>query len=120
MTKQEILGLWGEAQIADYLKTLGYRILETRWRCRFGEIDLIAVQDSFLCFVEVKLRKDDSMAPARAFVTPAKQKRIRISAALYLTEHPSRLQPRLDVAEIYAPYGINTKKPNIIYLENAF
>lgn len=58
------LGLWGEKQAARYLEHRGYRVLDTRFRCREGEIDLIAAQGPYLCFVEVKLRKDASLAQA--------------------------------------------------------
>ena len=49
-----------------------------------------------------------------------KQERLRISAGLYLAEHPTRLQPRFDVAEIYAPQGMDTRAPKVRLLENAF
>ena len=41
---------------AEYLKKQGYRILERNYRCRKGEIDLIGIQEGYLCFVEVKYR----------------------------------------------------------------
>lgn len=53
-TKQD--GDWGESLVAEYLAARGCRILEREWRCRFGEIDLIAEQNGTLLFVEVKLR----------------------------------------------------------------
>lgn len=114
------LGLWGEEQAAAYIKTLGGTILETRWRCRFGELDLVAEWGEYLCFVEVKLRKSDAFAPARAFVTASKQHKLRVAAEYYLAQHPTGLQPRFDVAEIYAPFGRETQRPEIIYWENAF
>lgn len=114
------LGLWGEEQVARYLKERGDQILATRWRCRFGELDLIAEHQGYLCFIEVKLRKNDRVAPARAFVTTAKQNKLRIAAQLYLAEHPTTLQPRFDVVEVYAPFGMQTKTPEIIYWDNAF
>lgn len=85
-----------------------------------GEIDLIAADKSCLRFVEVKLRKDDSFAQAKEFVDRRKQEKLRVTAQLYLTRHPTSLQPRFDVAEVYAPQGINTMDPRIIYTENAF
>ena len=54
-TKQD--GDWGEALVEKYLSERGCRIVEREWRCRFGEIDLIAEKDGVLLFVEVKLRK---------------------------------------------------------------
>ena len=115
-----LLGRWGEAQAAAYLREKGYRLLAAGWRCRFGEIDLIASKGPYLCFVEVKLRKDDHFAPARAFVHSAKQRKLRTAAELYLSENPTALQPRFDVAEIYAPQGTATVKPQICDWENAF
>lgn len=115
-----VLGLWGEQQVEEYLKAAGHRVVECRWRCRFGELDLVTEDGTYLCFVEVKLRKNDRIAPARAFVTDTKQEKLRIAATLYLAEHPIELQPRFDVAEVYAPQGVETRSPKIIYWENAF
>ena len=86
----------------------------------FGEIDLICEEKGFLCFVEVKLRKSGRFGSAGAFVTAGKQEKLRSAAQLYLVGHPTRLQPRFDVVEIYAPFGIDTKEPQISRIENAF
>ena len=115
-----LLGRWGEAQVAEYLRQHGYSLVAANWYCRFGEIDLIAKTETYICFTEVKLRKNASMAPPRAFVDSRKQEKLRLSAELFLAEHPTRLQPRFDVAEVYAPQGMQTAAPKIIYWENAF
>ena len=113
------LGSFGEEQAARYLRRKGYRIVERNFRCRQGEIDLIARKGKYLVFVEVKLRKDERFGAAREFVTPAKQARILAAARLYLAEHEEELQPRFDVIEIYAPNG--EKGPiRIEHLEDAF
>ena len=114
------LGLWGEAQAARYLQIRGYHLLETRFRCREGEVDLVMSRDAFLCFVEVKLRKNDRMAQARESVTRSKQRKLRIAAQYYLLEHPTQLQPRFDVVEVYAPWGTDTHHPVIRHWKNAF
>ena len=98
-------GSWGEERAARYLRLRGYRILEKNYRCRFGEIDLIARRGGYLVFVEVKLRRDARFAEAREFVGRAKQERILKTAQLWLQEHEYDLQPRFDVIEIYAPEG---------------
>ena len=49
-----------------------------------------------------------------------KQETLRAPAQLYLAEHPTGLQPRFDVAEIYAPQGMATRAPRVRLLENAF
>lgn len=117
---RKLLGHWGEAQVAEWLRKHGYQLLEANWHCRFGEIDLIARKGNFLCFVEVKLRKDAVFAQAREFVDRQKQEKLRTAAELYLSQNPTELQPRFDVAEVYAPEGMQTKGPKINYLENAF
>ncbi len=117
---RRLLGRWGETQVADWLRVRGWRVVAAGWRCRFGEIDLIAANDKYIIFTEVKLRKSAAFAPARAFVDRGKQERVRISAQLYLQEHPTELQPRFDVAEVYAPEGTATRKPEIDYIEDAF
>ena len=110
----------GEAMAAEYLRENGYEILASQFRCRFGEIDLIARRGDILCFVEVKLRKTSGFAPARAFVTAEKQRKLRLTAELYLLEHMTRHDPdlcaRFDVAEVYD----DETPPRIEYIENAF
>lgn len=117
---KSLLGRWGESRVAEELRHKGYRILAANWRCRMGEIDLIAEKGSYICFVEVKLRKDDSFAQAREFVDHRKQGKIKRTAQFYLSCHATELQPRFDVAEVYASQGTETQKPRIVYVENAF
>lgn len=113
------LGRLGEAEAAKYLRRHGYRIVETNYSCRFGEIDLIARKGRYLVFVEVKLRKNADFAAAREFVTRAKQQRILSTASLYLAQHETQLQPRFDVIEIYAPQG-ERGKLTVNHIEDAF
>ena len=87
---------------------------------REGEIDLVVSRGPYLCFVEVKLRRNAEMAEAREFVTPGKQRRVRTAALYYLMEHPSPLQPRFDVVEVYAPQGESTRKPVVRHWEGVF
>ena len=120
MGKANLLGPWGEATAADYLRKKRYEIVAAGYRSRFGEIDLIVKDRKFLVFVEVKLRKSAKFAQAREFVDARKQDRLRITASLYLSEHPTDLQPRFDVIEIYAPDGTMTVTPEIYHVEDAF
>ena len=113
-------GRWGEDRAAEHLRKKGFRIAAANWQCRFGEIDLIAEDGVYLCFVEVKLRKSAAYGSAGDFVDRRKQSRLRAAAELYLAKHPTDLQPRFDVIEIYAPQGTNTVNPRIFHLENAF
>ena len=90
------------------------------YQCRFGEIDLIVQDKKNLVFVEVKLRKNANFAAAKDFVDWRKQDRIRVTASMYLSQFPTKLQPRFDVIEIYCPQGRLTKEPQINHLEGAF
>lgn len=110
----------GEALVAEYLRAQGYELLASQFRCRFGEIDLIAQNRRYVVFVEVKLRKSGRYGSAAEFVDEHKQERLRTTAALWLQSHETALQPRFDVIEIYAPEGEQTIKPEIRHLEDAF
>ena len=96
-----------------------YKIVATNYRCRFGEIDLIAADRKYLVFIEVKLRKSDRFANAHEFVDLRKQERIRTTASFYLSEFPTQLQPRFDVIVIYDPQGTDTPNPEIYHWEDA-
>lgn len=120
MGRNNLVGAWGESLAAEYLKKKRYTLLASGYRCRFGEIDLIVKNAKYLVFVEVKLRKSNQFAEAMEFVDLRKQNRIRTTAQIYLSQNPTQLQPRFDVIEIYAPLGIETKKPEIHHLEDAF
>lgn len=75
-----------ETMAAVYLQKLGYRILEKNYRRKTGEIDLIALDEEYLVFIEVKFRKDDRKGEPQEAVTPQKQKRIWRTAQYYITE----------------------------------
>ena len=120
MGRNNIVGAWGESVAANYLLKKRYKLLATNYRCRFGEIDLIVSDRKHIVFVEVKLRKSDKFASAMEFVDLRKQNRIRTTAEIFLNQNPTDLQPRFDVIEIYAPAGIDTQRPEIHHLEDAF
>lgn len=120
MGRNNLTGAWGEQLAAEYLRKNRYEILAAGYRCRFGEIDLIAKDRRFLVFVEVKLRRSDSFAKALEYVDLRKQERIRTTAAMYLSQNPTKLQPRFDVIEVYAPEGSATRDPKIYHMEDAF
>lgn len=120
MRTRDLLGPWGEALAAEYLRKKGCRIEAMNYRTRLGEIDIIAANRRYLIFCEVKLRKTADFAAAREFVDARKQQRLRSTALVYLSQHEINLQPRFDVIEIYAPNGTATKKPQINHMEDAF
>ncbi len=114
-----LLGKWGEAQAAEFLRKKGFQIISANYRTRFGEIDLIAENKSSVIFVEVKLRKNDKFASAYEFVTLAKQRKLRTTAELWLSENTTKKDIRFDIIEIYAPDGASGKY-TINQIENAF
>ena len=65
MKESNLLGHWGEATAAAYLRRRGYEILACNFRSRFGEIDLIAQKKNYVVFCEVKTRKDVRRLPRR-------------------------------------------------------
>ena len=113
-------GRLGEQLTAEHLEEKGYEIVERNFKCRFGEIDIIAADRHYVVFVEVKLRASDRFVRAGAYVTPAKQARIRTAASLWLAEHETELQPRFDVIEIYGDADTPRRQCRINQIENAF
>ena len=73
MGKANLLGPWGEATAAEYLRKKRYELVAAGYRSRFGEIDLIVKDRKYIIFVEVKLRKSSDFAKAREFVDRKKQ-----------------------------------------------
>lgn len=116
----KLAGAWGEDRALEHLRQKGYEILGRNYRCRMGEIDLIARKGKYLVFAEVKMRRDDRFARAMEFVTETKQRRLIAAAELWLQANPRKGQPRFDVIEVYAPEGIHTRQPQINHIEDAF
>ena len=105
MGKTQSAGNRGEAAVARYLRQKGYTLLASQWRCRFGELDLVARdRRGTLCIVP------------REFVDSRKQQRLRSAAELYLASGGLDVPVRFDVAEVYDEGG----SLRIEYIENAF
>ena len=115
---RRLLGRWGEGQAAEYLRKKGYTLLASQWRCRFGELDLVArSKRGIICFVEVKLRSSGAIGLPREFVDERKRQRLRTAAAAWLSQHEVDAPARFDVAEVYAESDGTLR---VEYLENAF
>lgn len=94
------LGAMGEALAVDHLIRMGLRILARNWRCRYGELDIIARDDvtSTVVFVEVKTRTGDGYGGLAHAVTPRKVLRLRRLAGLWLAGQDPRCEAiRIDV-----------------------
>lgn len=114
-------GVLGETYASEYLEAKGYRILERNFFSRFGEIDIIAEKDRYLCFVEVKTRGPRAIAKPAEFVTPDKQRKIRLTADYYIATKGRRFthcQPRFDCIEVYTNAGGDPER--IHHIQNAF
>lgn len=109
----------GEEAVARFLERRGCKILAAQWKCRYGELDLVAQdRDGTICFVEVKLRRTGAIGLPREFVDSRKQARLRRAAAAYLNQHGfDDTSARFDVAEVYAERDGFLR---VIYLEDAF
>jgi len=83
MNKAEI-GRRGEDAAAAYLQNAGYTIVERNWRCKGGEIDIVAIDGETLVLAEVKTRRSSSKGSPEDAVSPTKQKRISRCAAAYM------------------------------------
>ncbi len=95
------LGQLGERLAAQRLLDCGYRILERNFRCRYGEIDLIAEDEHDLIFVEVKTRRGDGFGRPEEAVTVRKQHKIIQVASYYLDLHAcSERSWRIDVVAV--------------------
>lgn len=101
-------------QAAAYLKKKGYRILEANFRCRFGEIDLIARDGAYLVFIEVKYRSSLKDGDSLEAVNRRKQRKIHRVAEYYLCMH----QEKTDLPCRFDVIGIEEERIRLI--RNAF
>ncbi len=114
MKNNRATGSHYEQKVAAYLQQQGFDILETNFRCRSGEIDLIARDGRYLVFVEVKYRSSGSAGYALEAIDARKAAQVRRVAAFYLYQHryPEETPCRFDAA------GVDGEQ--ITYIKNAF
>ena len=115
MNKQEAykFGVDGEEQAREYLEKKGMIFLRNRYRCPYGEIDLIMADGDFIVFVEVKARSVARPGTGLMAINREKQKRLAHAAIFFLRETGQRKAPvRFDVIEI--------NREGVIHLKNAF
>ena len=107
-------GARAEELCAELLRRAGLRVLARNWRCRHGEIDLVAEEGGTLVFAEVRLRRDERFGGAAESVTMAKQARLIAAARLYLMRRPNA-DCRFDVLLLDA-----LETDRIRWIRNAF
>ena len=101
MTSRKDLGNFGERVAKAHLEAKGYRVLETNFRVREGEVDIVAQRDGVVAFVEVKTRRGDAMGSAVEAIDARKAKRLLLAAQAFGQQHPE-LPPgrRIDLIAI--------------------
>ena len=115
--EKHLLGRFGEVIASRYLRCHGYDIASAHYNCRLGEIDVIAEDKKFICFVEVKTRSENmKYAPSDA-VDVIKRTKIIASSQLFLKDYKMERQPRYDIIEVYFE---NDEPIKINHIKNAF
>jgi len=95
-------GMLGERIAAERLESEGYEILARRWRCRWGEIDLVARRGEVVAFIEVKTRRTARYGHPAEAITPTKCVHLRRAAAMWFRERegPMRARARIDAVAV--------------------
>lgn len=113
------IGKLGEDIAETHLKNLGYVILDKNFRCKCGEIDLIAVNSGYICFVEVKTRYGTKFGTPAESVNYFKQKKISKTAEVYISfKKIADSNFRFDVIEVMLNNNNNEFLVN--HIEDAF
>jgi putative endonuclease len=115
-TRAEI-GALGEQLAVDHLTSQGLQVLDRNWRCRYGELDVIAADRAArtAIFVEVKTRTSDHFGGVEYAVTPDKVRRLRRLAGLWLADHEGGwVGLRIDVIGVRIG---RTRTPEIVHLK---
>ena len=112
------IGAIGEQTAAVYFTANGCSVQARNWRCRFGELDIVARQGEILAFVEVKTRGPKMIASPAEAVNFSKRQRLVATAEEYLIQNPLQLQPRFDILEIYLDEDGGFLRAD--WLQNAF
>ena len=115
MADQRKIGIEGEDLAADYLANKGYILMERNWHYKHKEVDIIARNNKYLVFVEIKSRKADYIVSPLDSVTMKKQRFIIEAANAYIEKYNIDIEVRFDIITIiYSP------KITIEHIENAF
>ncbi len=120
MKTKKSLGNLGEAFVRGHLNRLGYRIIQSPFRCKIGEIDVVAMDGDILVFIEVKTRRSERYGTALEAVTVKKQRQIIRTAQFYLryARKPVFKTCRFDVVGVLQKPG--NSPPEITHAKDAF
>lgn len=113
------IGRIGERLARSHLEARGYAVITTNYRCRWGEIDLIARDGPMWAFVEVRTRRSNAYGAPEESVTPAKLERLTMAAQDYLAQHTANtaaIQWRIDLVAVLL--GPNRSVQSIRHLPN--
>ena len=116
MAEHNKKGAEGEQIAQNYLSELGYQILESNWRFQKAEVDVIAKEDNFLVFVEVKCRSTDIFGEPQTFVSEKKQALFKSAAEGYLEQKDLDYEIRFDVISVI----LGAQKAKIEHFKDAF
>lgn len=105
MRATDAVGRYGERVAVEHLVAAGYQVLDRNWRCRWGELDVVAADGGCLVAVEVKTRRSTSAGYPLEAVSPAKVLRLRRLVAAWLQDHRDRWwdDVRIDVVAVLRP-----------------
>jgi putative endonuclease len=111
------VGTLGESVAVRALKNAGYKILDINYRCKLGEIDVIAREGGTLVFVEVKARRSNRFGNPKMAVTQKKQRKVSMVALEYLKRNGiSDEKARFDVVAV----SLRSSQPDVEIIRNAF
>lgn len=113
------VGHYAESQVASYLVKQGLRIQHQNFRCRLGEIDLVAWDKEDLVFLEVRYRNEGNFGGALASVTKGKQRTIRRVAQFFLIRFP-QFQQYFCRFDVVAVNRLNFERIELEWVKNAF
>ena len=119
MRVKDAVGRFGEDLADAALRAQGYEVLDRNWRCSDGEIDLVALDEAELVFVEVKTRTSTAFGDPAEAISPAKASRLRRLAVHWLAAHPQHRYPSLRF-DVVAIIRLGESGPSVRHIRAAF
>lgn len=113
-------GKGGEDRVAEYLRRQGYTVILRNFVCKTGEIDIIAEEEKYIIFVEVKTRKADTLVSGREAVADFKRQRMLAAAREFIAKTRTEKTARFDVAEVKVTEINGKARFSLNYIKNAF